>query len=63
MSDCEKVRATANAAVGLVTTAASVTSEDVEAAFRHLKRCRDCRESLEPDVRGRFVSFVILDRE
>jgi len=63
MSDCEKVRATAEAAVGVVTTAASVTEADIDAAFRHLRKCRACHDSMEPDIRGRFVSFVILNRE
>ena len=39
------------------------TTEEFEAAFQHLKRCPDCRCSLSPEERERFIRGVVLERE
>lgn len=35
----------------------------VNAAERHIKFCRECREEVGPEARGRFIHSLVLDRE
>jgi len=39
------------------------STEDVEAAFQHLKRCAECRCSFSPEEQERFIRGVVLERE
>jgi hypothetical protein len=38
-------------------------TEDFEAAFQHLKRCAECRNSFSPEEHERFIRGVVLERE
>jgi len=62
-SECKSVLRLAYVLVGEIPADGMFTTEDVEAVFRHLKRCSGCRDSFSPEERARIINGVLLERE
>jgi hypothetical protein len=62
-ADCTSAREVVFILLGKHQEQSDVSEEQIESAFRHLKRCGACRGALNPDEQARFIQHAILERE
>jgi hypothetical protein len=60
---CEKALATVSVMLGKHPIEVTLTIDDGEVAFLHVRRCRSCRASMTAEEHRTFVSRALLEIE